>query len=276
MTTQTGSWTAPDGRELHTRRWLPEGAARGHVALIHGYAEHSGRYARFAGRLVARGFAVHALDLHGHGLSPGVPGDVVSWERLVQDVRAFAAAVPQPRFLFGHSAGGAAAVLAAADHSHAPDLDLAGLVLSSPYVLNAVPAPAGLVWVVRALAEVLPRLPVKALDQNALSREPGEVRAYRDDPLVYTGRTRARTIVELLDMGAAARAAAERIASPLLIVHGGADRIADPEGSRRLFERVGAADKQLEIYPGGFHELLNDLEREQVMQDILAWLEQRA
>jgi alpha-beta hydrolase superfamily lysophospholipase len=269
--TDTYTWKAPDGATLFARAWRPETSPRAHVAVVHGYAEHSGRYAAFASELRARGFEVHAFDWHGHGRSPGVPGDIEGSDRLVEDVAAFFGRLPGPKFLIGHSAGGAAAVLAA---GRLPDL--AGLVLSSPYLVNATPVSELVVAVGTWLARLFPLVPVKALDQDALSRDPQEVQAYREDPLVYTGRVRARTGTVLLRMGSDALSRAAEIDAPTLVVHGAADRIADPEGSRRLFERLASADKRLEIYPKGFHELLHDLEADRVTRHIVGWLEDRA
>jgi alpha-beta hydrolase superfamily lysophospholipase len=241
------------------------------VAVVHGYAEHGGRYARAAEAWTAAGYDVHALDLPGHGRSPGPRADFAGVDSVADTVRSFAESLAAPRFLFGHSAGGAAAVVAAADAT-----DLAGLMLSAPFLMDADPAPTPVVRIGKWLARVAPRLPVRSLDASAVSRDPAEVRAYREDPDVYTGPVRARAGTTMLAMGKRALEHAGRIRTPTLIVHGGADRIADPDGSRRLVERLGSADVRLEIYDGGFHELLNDLERERVTREILAWLESRS
>ena len=270
MDRQRSRWTAPDGVELGQTTWRPRGEPNAHLALIHGYAEHGGRYERFATAAVERGFAVHALDLRGHGTSPGLRGDLGSVERTVSDVVAYVTQLPSPRFLFGHSAGGAAATRAAADLR-----DVHGVVLSAPYLRNAGPVPAWLRAVAKGLAAVAPRMPVRTLDADTLSRIPEEVTAYRDDPLVYTGPVRAKTGTLLLEMGERALETAPRIGHPVLLMHGGDDQVADPEASRELAERIGHHDVHLEIVPGGYHELLNDLERAQVTSSILAWLEDR-
>ena len=270
MEPERSIWTAPDGTELGQGIWRPDGTPRARLALIHGYAEHGGRYGRFGGAAVRRGFAVHALDLRGHGRSPGRRGDLGSVERTVGDVAAYVKQLPETAFLFGHSAGGAAAACAAAGFP-----DLPGLVLSAPYLRNAEPVPAWLRGVARLLATVAPRMPVRSLDTEALSRIPDEVSAYRNDPLVYTGPVRAKTGTLLLDMGERALEAAPRIAAPVLVMHGGDDRVADPEASRELAQRIGRDDVRVEIVAGGYHELLNDLERDRVTSSMLDWLEER-
>lgn len=264
----SGTWRAPDGTDLGLRTWRPTGDARGHLTLIHGYAEHGGRYARFAEAVAARGLAVHALDLRGHGVSPGRRGDVPGVDRVVGDVEAFSASRPKPTFLFGHSAGGAAAACAAA---RLPDL--AGLLLSAPYLRNADPVPGWLRGVAGAVAAVAPHVPVRTLDQDALSRIPEEVEAYRADPLVYTGAVQARAGSVMLRLGERALELAPQVAVPTLVVHGSDDAIADPEGSRCWVERTGHADAQLKLVSGGYHELLNDLDRKVVIATLLDWLE---
>lgn len=270
MTGERSTWTAPDGTELGQRAWRPEEPPRAHLAVIHGYAEHGGRYGGIAEAAAERGVAVHALDLRGHGTSPGPRGDVSSVERTVADVVAYVEDLPEPAFLFGHSAGGAAAACAA---SRLPDLP--GLVLSAPYLRDPEPVPGWLRSVARSLAAVAPRAPVRRLDPEALSRIPAEVRAYRDDPLVYTGPVRARAGILLLDMGERALERAPEIEPPVLVMHGAADRVADPDASRELIERIGRDDARLELVSGGYHELLNDLERERVTSAILDWLDER-
>lgn len=268
MIGEAGTWRAPGGTELGVRMWRPTGKARGHLALIHGYAEHGGRYGRFAEAVAARGLVVHALDLRGHGVSPGRRGDMPGVDRVVGDVEAFSASLPGPTFLFGHSAGGAAAACAAA---RLPDL--AGLLLTAPFLRNADPVPGWLRAVSGVVAAVVPHVPVRTLDLDALSRIPEEVEAYRDDPLVYTGPVQARAGSVMLNMGDRALELAPHVTVPTLVMHGTDDAIADPEGSRLWIDEVGHADAQLELVSGGYHELLNDLDRDVVTATLLGWLE---
>lgn len=271
-----GRSTAADGVALATYRWDPPADApsgRPVVLLAHGYAEHAGRYAPLAGALTRAGYPVVAVDHRGHGGSEGPRADVPAFERYVDDFATFARdARPGtgPHVALGHSMGGAIAALYAARR---PD-GLDALVLSSPYLRNAVPVPPWLEGVARILARLVPSAPVRRLDIGALSRLPEEVEAYRVDPLVHSGPVKARMARELLDGGRAALAAASTIEVPVRIVHGGADRIADPAGAREMAERLGDR-AEATVYGGGFHELLNDRDRERVAADLLAWLERR-
>src|SRR3546814_10159905 len=112
-----------------------------------------------------------------------------------------------------------------------------------------------------------------ALDSTGVSRDPAVVAAYRADPLVYTGKLSARLAAEMFDAMARARAGAGVIALPLLIQHGADDRLTAPAGSRFLFDHVGSRDKRLEIYPGLFHEIYNEPERDAVLDGLIGWFE---
>lgn len=271
-----GRTTTGDGLALSTYRWNPPGdapAGRPTVLLAHGYAEHARRYAPLAGTLTRAGYPVVAVDHRGHGASEGPRADVAAFERYVDDFATFAReARPGAgrQVALGHSMGGAIAALYAARR---PD-GLDALVLSSPYLRNAVAVPSWLEGVARMLARLAPTAPVRRLDAGALSRLPKEVEAYRSDPLVHSGPVKARMARELLDGGRAALAAASAIEVPVRIVHGGADRIADPAGAREMAERLGDR-AEATIYDGGYHELLNDRDRERVAADLVAWLERR-
>jgi acylglycerol lipase len=271
FTRATGSTRSAEGSPLRTLSWLPEGEARGLVVLAHGYAEHAARYDRLAVALAERGLAVHALEFAGHGRSAGRRGFIKSFDGLVSElarfVRSQRGAHPGLRCgLFGHSVGGAvAAALCAAE----PDI-VEALVLSSPYLRHGEPVGAVKLRLARALARAFPFFGLERLDAGRLSRLPAQVRAYVDDPLVFHGRTPAHTAMQLF-AGFGTLERADRIIVPLLILHGNEDRIADPRGSRELAERVSSPDVTCELVAGGYHELLNDLGRERIVERIVDW-----
>jgi alpha-beta hydrolase superfamily lysophospholipase len=269
------AFTAADGVRLYAQRWLPEATPRGHVAIVHGYAEHSGRYAHVGAALAARGYAVHALDLRGHGRSDGDRAIVRSFAEFLGDVRAFLSDVRRradgsPLFLLGHSMGGAIVTLElAVDHPALAGALLSGAVLPSAGPPRVVTAIVGLV------GRLLPRLPLVKLDAAHVSRDPDVVARYVDDPLVFHGRVRAGLIAA---MGRAIRRIerdARSIALPVLIMHGADDKLASPEGSRLLYDRISSQDKTLTVYEGLHHEILNEPEQDRVIADIAAWLDAR-
>lgn len=268
---RSNSFRGAGGLTLHTLSWLPEADPLGLVVIAHGYAEHSARYQNLAVALAQKGFAVHAFDFAGHGRSAGRRGYVSSFPALVADLADFVHLVrsdnPQLRCgLFGHSFGGAVAADLCANE---PDL-VDALLLSSPYLRHGEPVGEGRLRLVRLLARVLPRLGVDRVDAKHLSRLPAQVQAYLSDPLVFRGKSSAHTVMQLFS-GFDVLDRAESITAPLLIIHGNEDRIADPGASRELSRRVSSTDVTFELMAGGYHELLNDLGRERVIERVSDW-----
>lgn len=269
---ETGTLRTRDDLELALFRWRVQ-APRATCLLVHGYAEHTGRYGALAEALAAQGVETWAVDLRGHGRSPGRRADVRLFAEYIEDVLRLSDRIREERpdalrLVFGHSMGGTIALRFALEHPDRVDL----LVLSAPLLRLTVPPPAWLDAVATFLARVAPHLPAQRLDPAVLSRDPAEVEAYRNDPLVYSGWVKARMGHELVRSGPPLleRAAALRV--PTLIVHGAADRLNDPEASRELAAKLGSDDVTFRAYPGGYHELLNDLDRATVLEDLLTWL----
>ncbi len=256
---------------------LPAGSAAGVVLLAHGYAEHAGRYAHVAARLNRAGYAVHAVDHWGHGKSDGEGGFVPRFSVFTDGMaellrRVEAEHGDTPRLLLGHSMGGLIATLFLIERQDA----FAAAALSGPAIMPAAP-PSGLTVALSSLlSRLLPRLGVLALDADGVSRDPAVVAAYRADPLVYTGKIGARLGKEMMDAMTRAQDGAGTIRLPILIQHGGADSLTAPDGSRFLFDHVASADKRLEIYPGLFHEIYNEPERDAVLDDLVAWFDAHA
>lgn len=267
------------GRSVYWQAWLPHDAARGVVVVVHGIHEHSARYAHVGARLAAAGFVVYAADHRGHGRSDGRRANIERMALIQQDLRSFvrfaAARYPGPLFMVGHSLGGLIALVYAIDAGAAGG-DLDGLVLSGP----AVTATAGSALAKRlapVLSAVVPDLGVASLDaEEKISRDPDVVRAYRDDPLVYRGKIKARTGAEILAVMQNLPAGLPRLSVPLLILHGTDDQICPLTGSMTVHEAVSSTDKTLHRYPGLYHEVFNEPEREQVLTDLISWLNDRS
>lgn len=271
-----GAGSAGAGAALHTKVWLPEGTMRAVAVLAHGYAEHLGRYEYFAGKLNAAGIGVYALDHWGHGKSDGTYGFVPAFSAFTDGVELLLAEAerehPQvPRFLIGHSMGG----LIAALHLQSHQARYAGAVLSGPAIKASEQPSRLLIWVSRLLSRLAPRLGVLALDAGGVSRDPAVVAAYNADPLVYSGKMSARLAAEMFDAMARARDGAGQITLPLLIAHGTDDRLTAPAGSEYLFVHAGSTDKTLKLYPGLYHEIFNEPERDSVIADVVGWITAR-
>ena len=257
-------FSARDGLGLYEQCWLPEREPGAAVVVVHGINEHGGRYARLAEDLNRRGYAVYTMDLRGHGRSDGDRALVRAFDEYLDDVEVLlervAARQPgKPVFLFGHSMGGT--VVALLGIMRPPKVR--GLILSAPAVLIA----GGVFPVLRRLASlasmVWPTLRLVRLGCRFISRDPAVVEAFKNDPLVFHGRFPVRTGAEILRAAKCVQTGANRLALPLLILHGAGDFVTDPQGSRLLVARAGSADKTLRLYPGLYHEVFSEPEREQ-------------
>ncbi len=271
-----GTFTATNGDPLFEQHWFPETTPRADVVIVHGYAEHSGRYEHVAAYLAERGYAVHALDLRGHGRSAGERVLVRSFNEYLDDVAGLLVRVHEgtgrrPIFLLGHSMGGT--IVALASVTRRPDVRgvmLSGAGLTAGRGPQAVLAQL-LVW----LGQLFPRLPLRKLAAETVSHDPDVVAKYDSDPLVYRGKMPAGTLSAMIRAGRTIHKRIETVTQPLLIMHGTADALTEPDGSRELYERAVSSDKTLKLYEGFFHEILNEPERAQVLGDIAAWLDAR-
>jgi alpha-beta hydrolase superfamily lysophospholipase len=260
------------GLDLFGRAWLPERAERS-VLLVHGWAEHSGRYEHVGAWLAARGCAVHAYDHRGHGRSAGPRGHTRRFADLLDDLeialaRARAEAPELPLFLLGHSMGG----LVVAAFAAGRDPEVAGVATSGAALALADVPPRVQLALLRLLARLAPRLRMtRPIATEALARDPEVGRAYAEDPLVLRRMTLGFGAAFL---GAALRAppAAGAVRVPMLLLHGAEDALCPAEGSRRFHAGLAAPGSDLRVYPGLRHEILNEPEREGVLQDLLGWM----
>lgn len=275
MTEELGELRGAGGLTLFTRTWPAAGEARALVALAHGAGEHSGRYAHVAARLTTEGFAVHSLDHRGHGRSEGrrayidrVANAVADLDQVV--VRARDQHPGVPLFLIGHSMGGLLALSYALRHQERLD----GLLLSAPLAALEAASPvmrgAG-----RLLSALAPALGIFGVEPERVSRDPDVVRAYVEDPLVHHGKLPARSIGEFTTAVDHFPSQVPQLTLPLLVMHGTGDRIVPVAASLMVHDGAGSEDKQLELYEGLYHEILNEPEQGQVMDDIVGWVEAR-
>jgi alpha-beta hydrolase superfamily lysophospholipase len=275
MTHQEGRFKGEGGVEIYWQAWLPEREPRAVVVLAHGASEHSGRYAWTGEQLDARGYAVYAIDHRGHGKSEGPRAVIDRMHNAVEDLhtlveRAQGAHPGRPLVLLGHSMGGCVALAYTSEHEDALD----ALVLSGPLAVLEAASPVQRV-AGRVLSAVAPSLGVVAIDPTAVSRDPAVVRDYDSDPLNYHGKLPARTVAELSKAIDGFPEAVTRFRLPLLVMHGTADRLVPIAGGEMVAERAGSEDKTFKRYDGLFHEILNEPERQQVLDDMADWLDAR-
>ena len=280
MRLERGQLMGHGGVRLSIAEWRAEDgpAPKALVILVHGYAEHVGRYAHVLEELVARGYAVFTLDHRGHGESAGRRASVARFDHFVDDLhllvrRAREAYPPLPVFLLGHSMGGLIAIRYALRPDH--QADLAGLVLSGAALQVGDDVSPLLKRLGAVLAAVVPNLPIVPRRSGILSVDPEVERRFKADPLCYNGRIRARLAHEILRAGADARARLDQLTLPLLAMHGTDDRLTNPAGSRLLVERARSSDKTLKLWPGHRHEIFNEPGRAAVIACVTDWLDAR-
>ena len=255
--------------------WEPEDAeCRGVVVLCHGYAEHARRYDHVAQRFGESGLGVYALDLRGHGRSGGKRvylRDISEYTNDFQTLVGIAAAeYPELKHVvLGHSMGGGVVFTYGVEH---PD-DYAAMVLSGPAVDAQDGVSPVMVFVAKALGQILPGLPVEQLPTDAVSRDPEVVAAYNADPMVHHGKLPAGIARALIGVGETMPQRAPALTAPLLVVHGEQDKLIPVQGSMHLMECVGSQDAHLKVYPELYHEVFNEPERDVVLDDVASWIE---
>jgi acylglycerol lipase len=267
-------FTGAGGLRIHLRSWRPEGAPRAVIAICHGVNSHGGQYVWTAAQLVARGFAVYAVDLRGRGKSEGERFYVEDVTDYVSDVRGMIAIATArdpglPVYLLGHSAGGVTSCTYALDHQG----DIDGLICES--FAFQVPAPGFVLSAIKGLSHIAPRLGVLTLKMKDFTRDPDALAALEADPLTKDEVQPAATVAALVRADERLHDSFGEITLPVLILHGSDDHATVCRGSEFFHAHAGSADKTLKIYKDHYHDLLNDIGKEQVLADIVSWIEAR-
>jgi acylglycerol lipase len=270
-------FVGPGNLRLFEQAWLPAGPPRATVVHVHGLIEHSGRHEEVAEVMAQNGYAVYAMDLRGHGRSEGPRCDVGSFDDYLLDLDVFFRRVRDrqpgsPLFLMGNSMGG----LIVTQWAIRGQAEVAGLVLSGPLLAVNIELFPWLRRLGPLVASVLPGLRLPRIRVDLLSRSAEALESFRNDPLCFHGRFTVRVGNEILKALARLPDEAAALRLPLIILHGSDDRICSPAGSRMLCERAGSGDKTLRIYDGLYHEVFDEPEREQVLADLVAWLNRHA
>lgn len=262
------------GLRIFTRSWAPAASPKASLVICHGVNSHSGQYIRAAEEFADRGFAVTALDLRGRGKSEGERFYTESIDDYVSDLsQAIQLAKTHhpglPTYLLGHSAGGVTSVTYALDHQD----QLAGLICES--FAFRVYAPDFALRLLEGASHIAPHFHVLKLKMEDFSRDPDWVAQLNADPLTLEEVQPVQTVAAFARAGERFEREFDRITLPVLILHGTADEATRPDGSQQFFDSASSSDKTLKLYEGHYHDLLNDFGREQVMGDIVAWIETR-
>jgi alpha-beta hydrolase superfamily lysophospholipase len=270
-----GTVQSADGTKLAFRAWPIPGASIS-FAVVHGLGEHGGRYAHFADGMSKHDMGTYALDLRGHGISPGQRGHVDSWAQWTDDVAAFVTHVEKVAgsevVPVGHSFGGAA-LLSTILAGKLP-VATKRFVVSSPALQLKMKAPAWKLQVGPIASKIAPRLAMSnEVDPASISTIPEVVDAYRNDPLVHD-RISSRMWTEWQNAVADIYQRCAEIKVPFLILAGSADPLVDPDGSRLLHEKT-ASLSTLCLLEGRYHEPFNDRGSEEVFQLIADWVSKK-
>jgi alpha-beta hydrolase superfamily lysophospholipase len=264
--------TTAAGPGLYGQRWVPDGRPAAALALVHGFGEHTGRYAHVGEAFARGGVALCGVDLPGHGRTKGRRGVTSRVQLLevaadlVRDTKARFSG--SPVFLYGHSMGGSFVLLAGLATA---GLDAKGVIASSPLVRLAARAPAWKVTAARILARVAPSFTMpNPLVLEHLSRDPRVVEAVRTDPLYHT-IVSARLGWDIMEWEKQFGTFEGRFPVPLLVQQGSEDRIVDPAATLALAGRL-SGNVTVRRWDGLFHELHNEPEREAVMEYVLDWV----
>jgi alpha-beta hydrolase superfamily lysophospholipase len=269
-----GNFKGQKNLTLYYQGWLPEQTPKAVLLIVHGLAEHSGRYKNVVEYFVPKGYAVYGFDQRGHGRSDGARCYVDRFSDYIVDLHTFVTMVrgfhPGSKlFLVGHSIGGTIATAYATQYQS----ELAGLVLSGAGLKAGDSITPLVKLMARILSAIFPRMGVSTIDASAISRDKAVVDAYVNDPLVYRGKVSARLgneLLKLMDKYLPARIPELKL--PLLIMNGTEDHLMNKEGSTLLYNMAASPDKTLKFYEGFYHEIYNEPERGQVFADVEAWL----
>jgi len=268
------SFKNADGLNIFTRSWQPEGEARAVIVLVHGFNAHSGYMIWPGEHFAAHGLAAYALDLRGRGRSEGERFWVEKFSDYLADVDGLVAIARQenpglPIYVLGHSAGGVVASSYVFEHQDA----IAGLICESFALDVGLPDAAGLL--IKGISHILPHLHIFTLKNEIFSRDPQAVAAMNSDPLIKDESQPAETAAALVKGAELLREHMPAFTVPVLIIHGTDDKATRYQGSQYFYDHAGSTDKTLKLYEGGYHDLLNDTIKTEVIADIQSWLDER-
>jgi len=265
-------FTAHDGRQIFYRARVPA-QVRAVLLLVHGLAEHSGRYGHVMDHFAERGFAVYAPDHRGHGRSAITLGDLESMDSIVADLgllhrRAITVHPGVPVVVLGHSMGGLISTLYTERTDEVHALVVNGVAMDIPDDVSPI-----LIKLAPVLAKLFPRLGVEPFyDPHKLSSDPAVIAQVEADPLFYKGKVRARTGAQLLGSIPRAIAGLNQITVPVLVTHGGADPVVPTRASEIFYGGVGSKDKTLHFFEGMLHEVHNEPGRAEPLDMWSKWL----
>lgn len=242
------------------------------VVLVHGMGEHASRYTTSViPKLLENNISVVAFDHFGHGKTSGKRGHNPGFNAVLESItnaieKAKTLYPNHPIFLYGHSMGGNAVINYALREQH----PLRGVIATSPFLRLAFQPPAWKLFMGRFLQKVAPSITMPSeLDANGISRVEAEVKKYMNDPLIHD-KISPNFSLTFIESGEWAIENASQLKTPMYLLHGTGDQIIDYKGTQEFANTTDKAT--LKLYKGGYHELHNDLCKEEMLQDVVNWL----
>lgn len=264
-----------DGLELYLVKDVPD-SLKGIVVIVHGFAEHLGRYDYITKRLNDKGYGVYRFDNRGHGKTKGEKGHIEKFEEFLYDTDTIVDLAKKenpdvPIYMLGHSMGG----FITASYGVKYRDKLKGQILSAAATAIS-PQVKGIKGnIFKIINKVAPKIRIKNPITTALCKNPEVVEKYLKDPLNLKDAT-LNFYVEFLIRGVNwLNENMDKYSYPCLILHGSEDKIVFKEASENFYDKISSKDKKLIIYDGLYHEIMNEITRDQVIDDICNWLENR-
>jgi acylglycerol lipase len=270
----SGYFVNADGVKHHTVSFIADYPLAA-VIFIHGYTEHSGRYAWVAEQFNQAGISFYAYDQRGYGLSEGERAYVDGFQKYIEDFSQFLKNTDTgrlPVFIMGQSMGGLIGVSFLMQN---PGSGVKGMISTSGALKVSEHISSFLRKISGVLSGWAPHLPTIKLEAKALSRDQNVVKEYLTDPLVYHGGAKSRTGHEMLSAMQHVQQNFSSFRHPVLLLHGTADRLADPEGSIMMYEKCASKDKSIRLFEGWYHELFREPHKDEIMQTIINWIKDR-
>ncbi len=274
---QGNTLTSDLGYQLQTYTWSPKNKNGVALYLVHGYAEHSGRYNHVAKYFTDEGFTVFGIDHYGHGKSEGKKALVTNVENIISDLFKWVKSCKSMysdldrHYILGHSMGGLLTSFFVKNHQ----AEIDGFLLSAPLVMTPQLPPAFVIKIGEFIGRLMPNLALLPFNGSDISRDAAVLRAFENDPYTYKGKVKAGTGAELYKRGLEMMSFAGQITLQCWVGHSSTDRITDFGYSKRFFDELGSEDKTFQKYDGLYHELLNEPEKRIVMGHMLTWLKKR-
>ena len=275
MSMSTLEWQCRDRTRIQAYEWSLEDARsepKAIVGLVHGMGEHMGRYAHVAEMLNREGYAVLGFDQRGHGRTQGKRGHVPHYDGLLEGVDLLLAEASLkypgvPRFLFGHSMGGNVTL----NYLLRRQPDIRGAIVTGPWLTLAFKPPSLQAIVGKIVEKIYPAYTNnRPMVAESLTTDPEMIRRYVSDPLGH-GQITARFFFSVQNAGLWALSHADRLRVPLLLMHGGDDKVTSIASSRHFADKAGELVDWRE-WPDFKHELHNETRREEVFEVVREWL----